>query len=86
VPAPKKRGFFAKFGSDTSAAGNGNNGSGNATEEVGTAMSRFLPLPSLGGRKGAQSGAGQGQQLQGAELRAMPVAGLGSRQPQEVEV
>ncbi|KAK4103110.1 hypothetical protein N658DRAFT_301321 [Parathielavia hyrcaniae] len=79
VQAPKKRGFFAKFGSDSgNAAGTGNV----PAEDGGTAaVSRFLPLP-LVGRKAAQ---GAGQQQQGAELKAMPVAGLG-RQLQEVEV
>lgn len=67
----KKRGFFAKFGSDNDAgAGAGaapvENGSG-----TGTAMSRFLPT--LGGRKRAQSGG------QGAELGVMPGVGAVER-------
>ncbi|KAK4127111.1 hypothetical protein N657DRAFT_192376 [Parathielavia appendiculata] len=81
APAPKKRGFFAKFGSDS------NNSAGNVnapTEEEGTAVSRFLPLP-LVGRKGAQGGGLQQQQQQGAELKVMPVSAMG-RQLQEVEV
>ncbi|KAK4039769.1 hypothetical protein C8A01DRAFT_46797 [Parachaetomium inaequale] len=79
VPAQvKKRGFFAKFGSDGSSSNGGGvgNGNGNGTgtvEESGsgagtTAMARFLP-PGLGGRKRAQSGG------QGAELGVMPVGG-----------
>jgi hypothetical protein len=79
----KKRGFFAKFGSDTGDAGAGpapvvgESGSGGA----GTAMSRFLPT--LGGRKKAQN------EGQGAELGVMPGPGVVERvgvQAQGVEV
>ncbi|KAH6627983.1 hypothetical protein F5144DRAFT_631217 [Chaetomium tenue] len=68
----KKRGFFAKFGSDNAGPGvveESGNGSG-----AGTAMSRFLPT--LGGRKRAQSGG------QGAELGVMPVERVGGPQVQ----
>ncbi|KAK3366957.1 hypothetical protein B0T24DRAFT_373915 [Lasiosphaeria ovina] len=66
--APKKRGFFAKFGSDatadnSNAAGPVSTTGGGVTSPAAAqgGMSRFLP-----GRKRGQSG-------QGAELGAMPV-------------
>ncbi|KAL2129786.1 hypothetical protein VTI74DRAFT_7300 [Chaetomium olivicolor] len=75
---PRKRGFFAKFGSEGHGAGVAAAGEGKA-EESGTAMSRFLPTLALSGRKQAPS-VGQ----QGAELGTMPVV-AGLDQPEGVE-
>ncbi|KAH6854593.1 hypothetical protein B0I37DRAFT_441575 [Chaetomium sp. MPI-CAGE-AT-0009] len=72
----KKRGFFAKFGSDGGGAGVGA-GPVEESGSAGTAMSRFLPT--LGGRKKDQAGG------LGAELGVMPVERVGGAQAQGVE-
>ncbi|KAK3298889.1 uncharacterized protein B0H64DRAFT_85039 [Chaetomium fimeti] len=75
VQQVRKRGFFAKFGSDSGVVSVEEGGSGSGSGSgAGTAMSRFLPT--LGGRKRDQSGG------LGAELGVMPVERVGGTQMQ----